>query len=73
MEMDKTDEDVGFKVDKRYKAWIGPGNNSALVKELIKRRFWWQICEERNLDHNFVWTQLKVNDYFKKQQTAKVW
>jgi hypothetical protein len=40
------------------------------VRELIKRRFWWQVVEERSLDVNFVWTQLKVNDFYKKQTTA---
>lgn len=31
--------------ERRLKAWIGGGNNSPLVKELIKRRFWWQIVD----------------------------
>ncbi len=55
------------------KAWVGGGNNSPLVRELIKRRFWWQLVEERSLDVNFVWTQLKLNDYYKKQSAAPVY
>jgi hypothetical protein len=55
------------------KAWVGGGNNSPLVRELIKRRFWWQVVEERSLDVNFVWTQLKLNDYYKKQPVAPVY
>jgi hypothetical protein len=32
-----------IKNDKKYKAWIGNGNNGNLLKALIKRRYWWQI------------------------------
>ena len=54
-----------LKIDRKYKAWIGGGNNSPLIKELMKRRFWWTITEERgNYDVNFMWTQLKVHEYF---------
>jgi hypothetical protein len=62
MEMDHIDEDGTniFRSDKRYRAWIGAGNNGMLIKELLKRRFWWQIVDERNIDINFVWTQLKI-------------
>ena len=27
----------------KYKAFIGPGNNSSLIKGLLKRRFWWVV------------------------------
>ena len=51
--------------ENKYKIWIGPGNNWMLIKSLIKRRYWWLIAQERNLDEvNFVWTQLKVNSIF---------
>ena len=30
---------------KRYKAYIGFGNNCNMIKGLIKRRFWWCISE----------------------------
>jgi hypothetical protein len=29
---------------KKLKAYVGPGNNSAMIKGLLKRRFWWTIC-----------------------------
>ena len=54
--------------DKKYKAWIGNGNNGNLLKALIKRRFWWQIVQEKSYNVNFIWTQLKNNEYFKVQQ-----
>ena len=28
---------------KKYKIFIGRGNNSLLIKSVIKRRFWWEI------------------------------
>ncbi len=33
---------------KKLKAYVGPGNNGAMIKGLLKRRFWWTIVEERN-------------------------
>jgi hypothetical protein len=38
-------EEIGTLRERRLKAWIGGGNNSPLVRELIKRRFWWQLVE----------------------------
>jgi hypothetical protein len=43
----------------KLRAYIGKGNNSNLVKSLIKRRFWWEITENIDSAH-FVWTQIKV-------------
>jgi hypothetical protein len=28
-----------------YKAFVGKGNNSVLVKNIIKNRPWWTICQ----------------------------
>ena len=40
-----------------YKYYIGKGNNSVLVKNALKQRFWWQIGDyEEWTDYNFVWT-----------------
>ena len=46
---------------KRLKAYISLGNNGAMVKGLLKRRFWWNFVDERTGDCDFVWTQVKVN------------
>ena len=27
-----------------YKAYVGPGNNSNLIKGIIKRRYWWTLA-----------------------------
>jgi hypothetical protein len=32
-----------IRIDKKYKAWIGTGNNGNLLIALIKRRFWWHL------------------------------
>lgn len=29
-----------------YKLFVGPGNNSMLIKGIMRRRFWWQIAEK---------------------------
>ena len=40
----------------------------------MKRRFWWQITEDKNsMDVNFIWTQLRVNEYFDRQGQAPLW
>jgi hypothetical protein len=57
----------------KYKAWIGAGNNGSLIKELMKRRFWWIIVEEKTMNVNFMWTQLKVQEYFHLQQPSSMW
>lgn len=45
-EMEKDElEDFSLRNEKKYKAWIGCGNNGNLIKTLIRRRFWWVICE----------------------------
>jgi hypothetical protein len=60
-----------LKSDNKYRAWVGNGNNSLLIKGLLKRRFWWIILEDRSVDANFVWTQIKVGDIFKRQLKSK--
>jgi hypothetical protein len=30
---------------KKWKAYIAAGNNGAMIKGLIKRRFWWTISD----------------------------
>ena len=52
-----------------YKAYVGGGNNSLMIKSIIKRRFWWSIADKAE-GSNFVWTQLKVNSIFKEHQKA---
>lgn len=46
--------------DLQYKAFIGKGNNSALVKSILKTRPWWSIRTANELDScNLVWTEWK--------------
>lgn len=35
---------------RKLKAYVALGNNGAMVKGLIKRRFWWSLVEERTPD-----------------------
>lgn len=56
---------------KKYKAFVGYGNNCNMIKGLIKRRFWWVISEENTNDCLFIWTQTKVNKIFERQESAK--
>jgi hypothetical protein len=33
-------------VEKPYKFFVGRGNNSAIIKGIMRRRFWWQIVDK---------------------------
>ena len=45
-----------------YKYYIGKGNNSILVKNCLKQRFWWSVGDFEEWDeYNFMWTQWKSN------------
>ena len=46
---------------------MGKGNNSNLIKGLIRRRPWYQITDKYQEAH-FVWTQIKVESYFALQE-----
>lgn len=40
--------------------WVGRGNNGHLIKEIVKKRWWWTYSEDKNKRmQNLIWTQLK--------------
>ena len=41
-----------------YRAFVGKGNNSILVKNQLKNRFWWMIVDSDS-EVNLHWTQCK--------------
>jgi len=43
-----------------YRAYVGKGNNSILIKNTLKARFWWNISENDS-DANFNWQQSRDN------------
>lgn len=57
------------ELEKNYKVYVGRGNNSMLLKGLLKRRFWWTVADKIDEGVHFVWTQLKNNDYIKGQKS----
>ena len=60
------DFDIG-RYDSPFKIFIGSGNNNNLIKAIMKKRFWFQITKNRE-EANFVWTQLKEDSLFQKQE-----
>ena len=56
-----------------YRAFVGKGNNSILIKNAIKNRFWWNIVPEKtnNLDVNFVWGQQRDTEYVNDLASGK--
>ena len=53
--------------EKTLKCFVGFGNNAAIIKGVMRRRFWWTITDKIEEAH-FAWTQLKVEDLFKRQR-----
>ncbi len=54
-----------------YKAYAGKGNNELLVRITIKSRWWWQMTDKDDSSINFVWTQLRKNDFIEKLRCLK--
>ena len=54
-------------IENPYKIYIGKGNNSNLLRTIVRKRFWWQLVDKINFETNLVWTQLKMNEFFPLQ------
>ena len=52
-----------------YKAYIGTGNNSNLLKRLIYNRPWWVLTTDPH-HANLVWTQLRSKQTLKQQASS---
>jgi hypothetical protein len=53
--------------ENKIKYFIGPGNNSNLIKGIIKRRPWFQLTDKVQ-EAQLVWTQIKVPTVFQLQK-----
>jgi hypothetical protein len=58
-------------VERPYKFFVGRGNNSGIIKGIMRRRFWWQLVDKITPEVNFVWTQLRVNEFVRSQKKRK--
>jgi hypothetical protein len=55
---------------------VGGGNNSNLIKSVLKQRYWWQCGSEESFgsDCDFIWTAWKKNRHIEfLTNTAKEW
>ena len=50
----------------KVKFYVGPGNNSNLIKGVMRRRPWFALTD-KVAEANLVWTQIKVPGYFTTQ------
>lgn len=41
------------------KYFVGKGNNSKLIKNIMAKRWWWSLDSKED-NSNFIWTQLKI-------------
>lgn len=52
-----------LEIGKKYYIHIGKGNNSTLIKNIMKSRPWWSFVEDPSDSKiNFVWTQIRQGD-----------
>lgn len=49
---------------------MGPGNNSNLIKGIMKRRPWYQLTDKIQ-DAQFIWTQIKNPTIFQGQKKSE--
>ncbi len=45
-----------------YRAFVGKGNNSILIKNTLKSRSWWNISDNE-ADSNLYWSQSRDNRF----------
>lgn len=45
-----------------YRAFVGKGNNSILIKNTLKNRFWWNISDN-DVEANLNWQQSRDNKF----------
>ena len=51
---------------------MGPGNNSELIKRVMKKRSWWKEVNESNNSFHFAWYQSsKKHNYEPLSRTAR--
>ena len=55
-----------------YRYYIGPGNNGALIEQLLRSRKWWTRVKTMK-ESNFVWSQRKEQDFLGSIPTVSVW
>ncbi|OMJ74802.1 hypothetical protein SteCoe_26218 [Stentor coeruleus] len=49
-----------------YKYYLGSGNNSKLIKQVMSNRWWWtRVPEEEKESAHFIWTQWKEWEFIK--------
>jgi hypothetical protein len=53
------------------KYFVGRGNNSNLIRSLMKKRFWFEEVGS-DKEANFVWTQIKLPHLFERQAAMEV-
>lgn len=53
-----------------FKFFIGKGNNSKLIKNIMQTRWWWTRTDNRE-DANLVWTQTRDMDWFQNAERAQ--
>jgi hypothetical protein len=55
---------------RKYKFFIGNGNNRNLIKSILKQRYWWTETNDIS-SANLVWTQLKHLPSIDRQQSLE--
>jgi hypothetical protein len=54
--------------ERKIEVFVGQGNNSVLIKKVLKKRWWLTTCEAVTSNTQFVWTQIKHKGYVLSQK-----
>lgn len=55
--------------ENKIKFYVGAGNNSNLIKGILRRRNWLQLTD-RVESAQIVWTQIKISNIFQGQKAS---
>lgn len=55
--------------ERRVEIFVGQGNNSNLIKKVLKKRWWLQLGEAVTANTQFVWTQIKHKNFVMSQRS----
>lgn len=71
MQLTSLDDTLTSGESRKCKVYVGPGNNSLLVRSLLKRRDWLKVVDNLNEEGvRFYWTQNKIGEVHDRQDCS---
>ena len=71
-DLEVTSAGCGSEIKPKFTGYIGKGNNSFLVRQVLKTRPWWVQAEREDFSEaNLIWTQWKKNSLIQQLPAAE--